>query len=151
MAPSRISVFNTGVSASEVSSRKVVLIVDDDAAIRTLMKRTLQRLGLKVFEASNGRAAISYLTNYKPDLVCLDLVLPELSGFEIITFIRRNRRFDALPVLVISGRHLPEDQAQASEQGASAYLTKPFKPAELEQCVRSLLAANSDPGPARLA
>jgi two-component system chemotaxis response regulator CheY len=142
---------NTRVQTFEVSSRKVVLLVEDDASIRALLKRSLQRLGLKVFEASNGRAAINFLTNNKPDLVCLDLVLPELSGFDIITLIRRNRRFDALPVLVISARPLPEDQAQAREQGASAYLTKPFTRGEFEQCVRSLLAANSDPEPARTA
>jgi two-component system chemotaxis response regulator CheY len=142
---------NRRVGTLEVSSRKVVLLVEDDAAIRVLLKKALQRLGLKVFEASNGRGAINFLTNNKPDLVCLDLVLPELSGFEILTFIRRNRSFDALPVLVISARPLPEDQAQAREQGASAYLTKPFTRGEFEHCVRSLLAANSDPGPARTA
>jgi two-component system chemotaxis response regulator CheY len=142
---------NRRVATLEVSSRKVVLLVEDDTAIRVLLKKALQRLGLKVFEASNGRGAINFLTNNKPDLVCLDLVLPELSGFEILTFIRRNRRFDALPVLVVSARPLPEDQAQAREQGASAYLTKPFTRGEFEHCVRSLLAANSDPGPARTA
>jgi DNA-binding response OmpR family regulator len=136
------------VGTLEVSTRKVVLVVDDDAAIRTLLKKTLQRVGLNVFEASNGCAAISFLTNNSPDLVCLDLVLPELSGFEILTFIRRNRRFDELPVLVVSARPLPEDQAQARELGASAYLTKPFKPGELEHWVRFLLA---DPGSARTA
>lgn len=135
----------------EVSSLKVVLIVDDDATIRGMLKKFFHRLGLKVFEASNGRAAIKFLTNNNPDLVCLDLVLPELSGFEVLTFIRHNRRFDTLPVLVVTARPLPEDQAQAREHGASAYLTKPFTQRELEHCVRSLLAANSDPGPARTA
>jgi two-component system chemotaxis response regulator CheY len=139
------------VGTLELISRKVVLIVDDDTAIRTLLKRSLQHLGLKVFEASNGRSAIEYLKKNKPDLVCLDLVLPELSGFEILAFIRRHRHFDTLPVLVVSARPLPEDQAQAREHGASAYLIKPFKPGEFEHCVRSLLAANSDPGPARTA
>jgi two-component system chemotaxis response regulator CheY len=139
------------VGTLEISSRKVVLLVDDDAAIRGMLKKYLHRLGLKVFEASNGRAAITFLTDNTPDLVCLDLVLPELSGFEIIKFIRHNRRFDTLPVLVISARSLPEDQAQAREQGASAYLPKPFTQGDLEHCVRSLLAANSDPGPVRRA
>ena len=135
----------------EVSSRKVVLIVEDDAAIRAVLKKMLHRLGLKVVEASNGRAAIKFLTDNDPDLVCLDLVLPEMSGFEVLTFIRHKRRFDTLPVLVITARPLPEDQAQAREHGASAYLTKPFTPGELAHCVRSLLAANSDQGPARTA
>lgn len=132
-------------------SRRVVLVVDDDAATRKLLRKILQHLGFKVFEASTGRAAITFLTSTRPDLVTLDLLLPELSGFEILNFIRRTPQIDSLPVLVISARLLPEDQAQAREQGASGYLTKPFKPAVLEGCVRALLAANSDPGPARTA
>ncbi|GAC1340617.1 MAG: response regulator [Myxococcales bacterium] len=139
------------VGTFEGISRRVVLVVEDDAATRALLCKLLQNLGFKVFEAPTGRAAMGFLTNNRPDLVILDLVLPELSGFEILGFIRKSPRLDSLPVLVVSARQLPEDQAQAREQGASAYLTKPFKPDDLAHWVRSLLAANSDPGPARTA
>lgn len=142
---------NGGVSAFETNPGKVALVVDDDAAARKRCKRALHRLGFKVSEASAGRTAIAFLANNPVDLVCLELVLPEMSGFEVIGFIRRTPRFAATPVVVVSGRQLPEDQAQAREQGASAYVTKPFRLDELERCVRSLLAANSDPGSARSA
>lgn len=139
------------VSTLDIAPRKSALVVDDDAAARKLLKRTLQRLGFRVVEAGTGRAAVAFLNTNNPDLVCLEMVLPEMSGFEIIAFIRRHPRFAATPVVVVSHRNLPEDQAQAREQGAAAYLTKPFKPEELERCVRSLVAANSDPGSARSA
>lgn len=144
-------VLNGGVSAVDLSPRKVALVIDDDAQARKRLKRTLQRLAFRVVEAGTGRAAIAFLASNPVDLVCLELVLPEMSGFEVIGFIRHAPRFATTPVVVVSGRQLPEDQAQAREQGASAYVTKPFRAEELERCVRSLLAANSDPGSARSA
>ena len=110
-----------------------------------MLRRILEHQGLFVVDAANGRAAIQFLTDHRPDIVCLDLMLPELSGFEICAFIRQNRRFDDMPVLVISGRLLPEDQAQAEELGATAYITKPFKPEQLAKWVAKLLPG-TDPG-----
>jgi len=121
------------------SPSRLALVVEDDASIRGMLRRILEHQGLFVVDASNGRAAIQFLTDHRPDIVCLDLMLPELSGFEICTFIRNDRRFDAMPVLVISGRLLPEDQAQAQEMGATAYITKPFKPEQLARWVKKLL------------
>lgn len=122
---------------------RVALVVEDDAAIRVMLRKILEHTGLLVIEAGNGRAAIQYLSEHTPDIVCLDLMLPELSGFDICTYMRQNKRFDTVPVLVISGRLLPEDQAQAQELGASGYLTKPFKPEQLRTSVISLLMARA--------
>lgn len=121
------------------SPARLALVVEDDAAIRVMLRRILEHQGLFVVDAANGRAAIQFLTDHRPDIVCLDLMLPELSGFEICSFIRQNRRFEEMPVLIISGRLLPEDQAQAQELGATAYITKPFKPDELARWIKKLL------------
>jgi two-component system chemotaxis response regulator CheY len=104
-----------------------------------MLRKILEHNGLFVVEAATGNLAIQFLADRTPDIVCLDLMLPELSGFDICAFMRKERRFDKVPVLVISGRLLPEDQAQAEELGASAYLTKPFKPAQLTSWLKKLL------------
>ena len=118
---------------------RLALVVEDDAAIRLMLRKILEHSGLFVVEAATGHAAIRFLTDHKPDFICLDLMLPELSGFDICAFIRAHPRYDHVPVLIISGRQLPEDQAQARELGASAYLVKPFKPEQLSRCVLELL------------
>lgn len=118
---------------------RLALVVEDDASIRNMLRKILEHNGLFVVEAATGNLAIQFLADRTPDIVCLDLMLPELSGFDICAFMRKERRFDKVPVLVISGRLLPEDQAQAEELGASAYLTKPFKPAQLTSWLKKLL------------
>ena len=118
---------------------RLALVVEDDAAIRNMLRKMLEHAGLFVVEAATGNLAIQFLADHTPDIVCLDLMLPELSGFDICAFIRKDRRFDKIPVIVISGRILPEDQAQAQELGASAYITKPFKPEVLSRWLKKLL------------
>jgi len=118
---------------------RLALVVEDDKAIRTMLRKNLEHAGLFVVEAATGNLAIQFLADRTPDIVCLDLMLPELSGFDICAYIRKEKRFDKMPVLVISGRLLPEDQAQAEELGASAYLTKPFKAEQLARWLRKLL------------
>jgi len=117
----------------------LALLVEDDAAIRTMLRKLLEHAGLFVVEVGTGQRAIKFLSDQSPALICLDLMLPELSGFDICAYIRQQRRFDKTPVLIISGRLLPEDQAQAEELGASAYITKPFKPEKILQVVKKLV------------
>ncbi len=126
-------------AVSHSTAAKLALVVEDDAAIRIMLRKILEHAGLFVVEAATGNLAIQFLNDRVPDIVCLDLMLPELSGFDICAYIRKDRRFDKVPVLVISGRLLPEDQAQAQELGASAYITKPFKPDLLKKWLRKLL------------
>jgi two-component system chemotaxis response regulator CheY len=119
------------------------LVVEDDTKIRKLVRGCLERIGLKVVDVGDGRSAIRKLTEQPPDIVCLDLMLPELSGFEICEIIRASATLKHIPVLVMSARALPSDRAHAEEAGASAYLIKPFSIAELSGKVRSLLKATS--------
>ena len=104
-----------------------------------MIRKILEHAGLFVVEAATGNLAISFLSARQPDIVFLDLMLPELSGFDICAYIRKDRSFDKVPVVIISGRLLPEDQAQAQELGAQAYITKPFKPAEISRWLKKLM------------
>lgn len=123
-------------------SGQTVLLVEDDPALRKLVKSYLVNLGLSVIEAGDGQTAIHLLSEHTLDLVCLDLMLPEFSGYDVCEILRKSARNSAVPVLMISARALPEDRAAAMEVGASAYLTKPFSKADFSREVRALLAAN---------
>src|SRR5262249_48679130 len=123
--------------------RQTVLLVEDDPFARRLVKNYLERMGLLVVEAADGRSALRRLTEMVPDLTCLDLVLPECSGYEVCEFIQRTPAIRDTPILVMSGRSLPEDRAHAIEAGASAYLIKPFTRAEFTKQVDILLRSSA--------
>src|SRR3954462_9579169 len=116
-----------------------VLVIEDYRPERLLLKRRLQRLSFQVLEAADGRSAMRYLAEGGFDLICLDLMLPDMSGLEICESIRRSPRHGKVPILVLSARALPEDRAHAEQAGASAYLVKPFDWSDFEAEVRRLL------------
>ncbi|MCI0669385.1 MAG: response regulator [Myxococcaceae bacterium] len=116
-----------------------ILVVEDAPQIRQLMRLHLEREGHQVLEASDGREAIAWLERERPDLVCLDLMLPTVSGYQVCEFIQRSTALRGVPVLVVSARTQPVDRAHAEDVGASAYLIKPFTRAAFLEHVRALL------------
>jgi two-component system chemotaxis response regulator CheY len=121
-------------------SQQTVLVVEDSPLFRKLVGEFLHTLGVRqIVEASNGRAAIEQLTQRRPDLVCLDLTLPDVSGYDVCEYIRGQTELAGLPVLMISARGTLLDRAQAEEVGADGYLTKPFTQDEFNQQVVRLL------------
>ncbi|HEX8824039.1 MAG TPA: response regulator [Archangium sp.] len=118
-----------------------VLVVEDSPLFRRMLGDMLQELGFsRVLEAFGGRAALELLTESKPDLVCLDLTLPDISGFDVCEHIRASPLHKDVPVLMISARTLAVDRAQAEEAGANGYLIKPFTPEEFRQQVERVMA-----------
>lgn len=119
-----------------------VLVVEDSPMFRRMLSDMLQSLGYtRVLEAFSGQAALELLAEQRPDLVCLDLTLPDISGYEVCEFIRSTPVLQDVPVLMISARTQTMDRAQAEEAGASGYLIKPFTPEELPQQVERVMAA----------
>ncbi len=118
---------------------RTALVVEDDPDIRKLIRKFLEKLGLEVHEACTGKAALVELAVMAPALVCLDLMLPETSGYDICEYIRRTPGISTARVLVISARSLPADRAQAEEVGANAYLIKPIRWKTFSATVLSLL------------
>jgi two-component system KDP operon response regulator KdpE len=113
-----------------------VLVVDDEPQIRTLLKATLARAGYSVVEASNGREALASKSIDKPDLVLLDLGLPDRDGLELVGPLAAEPRS---AVLVISARDQTEQKVAALDLGADDYVTKPFDTEELLARVRASL------------
>jgi CheY-like chemotaxis protein len=119
-----------------------VLVVEDSPMFRRMLSDMLQSLGYThVLEAFSGQAAKELLAEQRPDLVCLDLTLPDISGYEVCEHIRATPGLQDVPVLMISARTQTMDRAQAEEAGASGYLIKPFTPEELRQQVERVMAA----------
>ncbi|GAA4037592.1 two-component system response regulator KdpE [Sphingomonas rosea] len=112
-----------------------ILVVDDEASIRRLLRGALQRDGHAAIEAGDARAALSAADVDKPDLVLLDLGLPDRDGLELIPLLRGRN----IPVLVISARESTDEKVAALDLGADDYVTKPFDTDEVLARVRSAL------------
>jgi len=113
-----------------------ILIVDDEPRIREVVANYLRRDGYQVETAVDGETARRGLTEFKPDLVVLDLMLPAVSGFEVLNDIRRE---GDLPVILLTARAEESDRVAGLELGADDYVVKPFSPRELVARVRTVL------------
>ena len=115
-----------------------ILVVDDEAAVREVVSLYLKRDGYKVHQAADGKAALAVIHSKMPDLVVLDLMLPEVDGLEIMRQIRANPALD-IPVIMLTARSQEVDRIYGFELGADDYVTKPFSPIELVARVKAVL------------
>jgi two-component system KDP operon response regulator KdpE len=113
-----------------------ILIVDDEPAIRRFLKTALADGEFALFLADNGHAALSAAVTVKPDVILLDLGLPDLDGVEVI---KRIRQWSQVPIIVLSVRDREADKVKALDSGADDYLTKPFGVSELLARIRVML------------
>ncbi len=124
-----------------------ILVVDDEAPIRRVLGRAFAAAGMRVLEAASARDALDVAAAGRPDIIVLDLGLPDASGEEVC---RDLRAWTATPILVLSARHSDAEKVSLLDAGADDYVTKPFSPAELLARVRALLrrarAADVDTG-----
>jgi DNA-binding response OmpR family regulator len=115
---------------------QTILVVDDELNIIELARLYLERDGYKVESAANGQEALSKHTSVNPDLIVLDLMLPDIDGFEVC---RQIRAKSAVPILMLTARKEDVDKIVGLELGADDYLTKPFNPRELVARVKAVL------------
>ncbi len=128
---------NMSVKKSPVSR---VLAVDDSWLVRTLLKGVLEAGGYEVLLASSGREALDIACRIKPDCVLLDLLMPEMSGFEVLETMRDNG--PAIPVIVITADIQDASRNKCMEVGAFGFINKPFNVPELLGVVREAVAKN---------
>ncbi len=125
---------------SETGQR--VLVVDDESAIRRFLRAALSAQGYIVTEAANGREALNAVIASRPDLIILDLGLPDMEGVEIT---RRLREWSQTPVIILSVREQEADKISALDAGADDYLTKPFSSGELMARIRVAIRRSTMP------
>ena len=121
------------------TTRSTILVVDDETEICDLVSYNLSREGYKVVSENDGQAGLERVFAAPPDLLVLDLLLPKLSGLEVLDAIRSEPRTKQLPVLVLTARSTEMDKLVGFERGADDYLTKPFSPKELVARVSAIL------------
>jgi two-component system chemotaxis response regulator CheY len=119
---------------------RMALVVDDDSQLLRAVNGYLRALGVSAVEARESRTAMRHLAEMTPDIICLDAVLPEISGYSLCEHIRRMPHLRETPVLLMSERRLPEDRALAEEVGATAYISKPFRRADFCREIGLLLS-----------
>jgi len=115
---------------------KTILVVDDKSNVRTLVREYLTEAGFRVVTAENGQNALYAARQEKPDLILLDIMMPEMDGFE---FIRAYRKESETPVILLTAKTEESDKVVGLELGADDYVTKPFGMRELVARIRSVL------------
>ncbi|NEO58665.1 MAG: response regulator [Okeania sp. SIO3B5] len=116
-----------------------ILVVDDQHSHRQMIINLLKKSGLKVKSANNGLEALEQIEIHKPDLIILDIVMPDINGYEVCRRIRSSPSTKDLPIIFCSIKGEDFDHYWGIRQGANAYIAKPFQPGELISTVKRLL------------
>ena len=120
-----------------------ILAVDDEPELTDLMQFHLVRAGHEVVVASNGWEAIAAIRQQRPDIILLDLMLPDLDGFGVCEILRRDPNTARIPIIIISAWASPDSRNLGLELGALDYITKPFSPHDLVARVNRLMQARA--------
>lgn len=123
--------------------KQLVLVVDDEAPIMRLLRATLEADGYAVVTADRGTTALAVLNVERPDLVVLDVMMPDMDGFETLRRIRGESQAPQVPVIMLTARTGDIDKLQGFQSGADDYVTKPFNPNELLARISAVLRRSS--------
>ncbi len=116
-----------------------ILVVDDNLMTLDLVSRSLSRVGYEVHTAENGPDALALVDEFRPDLIILDVMMPDMDGYEVCRLVREKPQTSRLPILMLTALESLEEKIKGFEAGADDYMTKPFQPAELQARVQVLL------------
>src|SRR5436190_7484371 len=121
-------------------TRMKVLVAEDDPDIQILLKMVLMRLGkCEVFVTASGDEVFRLAKEHSPGLILLDVMLPEMNGFDICKLLKGDAATQQIPVIFLTARSMPNEMAQATKLGALGYLAKPFDPMTLVSQINDLL------------
>ena len=121
---------------TDSQERRRILVVDDEERMVRFIRMNLEHDGFQVSEAFNGKQAIQKLRDVTPDLILLDVMMPDLDGFELLETIRE---ITTVPVIMLTAKGEEDDRVRGLEGGADDYVTKPFSPRELVSRVKAVL------------
>jgi two-component system, OmpR family, alkaline phosphatase synthesis response regulator PhoP len=127
-----------------MSAAKTVMVVDDEPRLVSLVETYLTQSGFQVVTASNGREALDVTQHQEPDLIILDIMMPEMDGYE---FMRKYRVKHDTPIILLTARVDSDEKVTGLESGADDYMTKPFRPRELMARVKAVLRRSGEKEP----
>jgi CheY-like chemotaxis protein len=127
------------------STQRTIIIVEDEPDTAEMFAEMMRLAGYNVLKSYGGTSAIALISEKKPDAVVLDVMMPDLSGMEVMKFMRRDPRLADIPVVVVSAKSLPSDIKSGLDAGASVYLTKPVAFQDLNEAVsKAMEGAETD-------
>jgi CheY-like chemotaxis protein len=129
----------------DTQGKFLILIADDRASSRELLRTVLERVGYAVIEAEDGEAAVERAQSGNPDLILLDLQMPKLDGYGVLARLRADERFRTVPVLALTASAMSGDQEKILAAGFTDYLSKPAGPELLRETVARLLEQSTGP------
>ena len=116
---------------------KKIMITEDSATMRSLLVSTIESLeGFEIVEAASGFEALRLLPREKVDLIITDINMPDINGLELISYVRNNPNYQAIPLFIISTEGSEKDMEKGLSLGANEYLVKPFNPMKLQELIR---------------
>ena len=127
--------------------KKIILIVDDDTAIVEFLTDCLKSEGYEVSSAFDGKRGCDEAKRIKPDLIILDLLMPDMHGFEVCRTLRQDQALQSVKIMISSGKSYAVDKKAALSLGADSYLVKPYTATQLLDAVRSLIGAEKNGSP----
>ena len=122
-----------------ISAQKTVMIIEDEPDAAEMFAEMMRVSGFRVLKMFSSTPAIPMIAQEKPDLIILDVMMPDVSGLEVLRFMRRESELAKIPVIVVSAKSMPSDIKTGLEAGASTYLTKPVGFLDLKQAVETAL------------
>ena len=132
---------------SEAAANPKIVVIDDDHEILKLITMLLRRIGAESKAFIGGQEALDYLKTETPDLIVLDLMMPEVTGFDVLRQVREQSRFDQVPILILSAKADAGSIREGLEKGADGYVTKPYIANTLIDRVRLLLESDRQATP----
>lgn len=125
------------------SKQKTVMIIEDEADAAELFSEMMRINGFRVIKMFSSAPAIPIIAQEKPDVILLDVMMPDISGLEVLRYMRREPELASIPVIILSAKSMPSDIKTGIEAGASMYLTKPVGFQDLKQAVEQVLNLSS--------
>jgi two-component system alkaline phosphatase synthesis response regulator PhoP len=132
-----------------VAEKKTILVVDDEQDLLDLIEYNLEKAGFDVLKAENGLQGMELIRNEAPDLILLDIMMPEMNGMEMVRAIRNDDEFNQVPVIFLTAREDEKTEITALDKGGDDYVTKPISPQKLTSRIKAVLRRVEETGEPR--
>ena len=119
--------------------RKKILVVDDETDLIMMVQIRLEANGYEVISANDGKEGLDKVKNESPDLVLLDVMMPNMSGYQVCTILKQDARYKRIPIILITGKGQDDFEKVGKRMGADAFITKPFDPPVLLAKIKELI------------